>query len=81
MIISNIRAAHEDTSEKLITSVNLLEALYDLAVESRCLGNSDRESQSIMTLIVVAREKARATEVAHDAEWRQITAQAREAQA
>ncbi|WP_420557903.1 hypothetical protein [Roseovarius sp.] len=59
------REVFEATDELLHQTTNLLDALYDLAMESGPLGNSEPEAVRIMTLLEIAREKAQAAQQAH----------------
>ncbi|WP_422028536.1 hypothetical protein [Roseovarius sp.] len=48
----------------------LLDALYDLAVDSDTLGSSDPEAMQLMAMLEVAREKAHKAAELHEAEWK-----------
>ncbi|WP_160325869.1 hypothetical protein [Roseovarius indicus] len=48
----------------------MLNALYDLAMDSNTLGSSDPEAVQLMAMLEVAREKARLALEMHEAEWR-----------
>lgn len=59
------REAFEETDGLLHQTTSLLDTLYDLAMESDPLGNSEPEAVRLMTLLEIAREKAQEALQAH----------------
>lgn len=59
------REVFEATDDLLHQTVKILDAFYDLAIESKSLGSSDPEAEQLMTLLHVAREKAQAAKETH----------------
>ena len=61
--------AFNGTNQVLGLTSNLLDALYDLAMDSNTLGTSGPEAMQLMAVLEVAREKAHKAAELHEAEW------------
>lgn len=61
--------AYNDTDHMLYQVTTLLDALYDMAMDTTAIAHSKPEAMRIMALLEVTREKARATMEAHEAAW------------
>lgn len=62
--------AFNDTNQVLGLTSALLNALYDLAMDSNTLGSSEPEAVQLMAMLEVAREKAHKAAELHEAEWK-----------
>lgn len=62
--------AFNDTNQELHLTATLLDVLYDMAMDSRTIGNSEQEPTQIMAMIEVARDKAHSALGMHEFEWK-----------